>query len=123
MDVSEPIKFEPYDGVYLFCVGDNRTFDEVFHAYCFIDRICFQEQVGDPAYEPFRAKLAAAIQRGINAGFVQVADDGRLSPSTELTSRFQNARAVTSNEFDAAEVVEEFLRSREWPLVSNAVLR
>tara|TARA_R110002111_G_scaffold12806_1_gene37191 strand:+ start:221 stop:586 length:366 start_codon:yes stop_codon:yes gene_type:complete len=115
------VNFEAYDAVYLYCVGESVTFDTAWRAYCSIDRICFHDQCDDPAFAPHRQKMASAIQRAINAGFVILAD-GLLSPSPTIKTRFDALRESGLNEFDASEEIDTFLQSQPWEIVSDGRL-
>jgi len=80
-------------------------------------------QCDDPALEPDRLKMAAAIQRGIYTGHILVSETGNISLAPELESRFEALQVENYNEFEASEKVEEFLLSRPWPIVSDFKLR
>ncbi|MFT7639744.1 MAG: hypothetical protein ACI9G1_001482 [Pirellulaceae bacterium] len=119
--MAETVEFQPYDAFYLFCVGESVTFDTAWRASCFIDRICFSDQCNEPAFAENRAKMHAAIQRGIDAGHILLSASGDLSQS-DLRGRFDDRRDAGLNEFDASEEVEAFLLSQTWPVVCDSKL-
>ena len=119
--MAATVQFEPYDAVYLFCIGDSVAFDSAWRTYCHVDRICFHDQCDDPAFAPHRQKMAAAIQRAINAGLV-ILSDGLISPSPAIKTRFDALRESGLNEFDASEQIDTFLQSQPWVIVSEGRL-
>ena len=121
MDATVTLK--PYDALYFSCVGQSVSFREAWQVYIFVDRIGFVSQCDDPALEPDRLKIAAAIQRGIYTGHILVSETGNISLAPELESRFEALQVENYNEFEASEKVEEFLLSRPWPIVSDYKLR
>ncbi len=119
---ARTVDFQPYDAVYLFCVGESVSFHTAWRAYCFIDRICFHDQCDDPAFAEHRAKMHAAIQRGIIAGLILLSDSGNLSQSPDLRARFDELRDAGLDEFAASDEVESFLLSQSWPIVCDGKL-
>lgn len=120
--MPEPVTFQPNDAYYLSCIGASVTFETAWHAYCFIDRVCFPTQCDDPAFAKFRVSMHAAVQRGINAGFVLLSSSNKLSLSNDLRTRLRILRDAGKNEFDAAEELDTFLRSQPWDVVSTCKL-
>ena len=120
--MATTFKFEPDDAYYFECIiGEPITFYSAWSSYCYIARICFSNQCNDPEFAPYRENMAAAIQRGISAGLV-ILSDNRISLSPELASRFEALRDSNCNG-QPFEVVDEFLQSRLWDVVSDAQLQ
>ena len=120
--MTATIKFEPDDAYYFECIiGEPVTFYNAWSNYCFIGRICFYNQCNDPKFAPYRENMASAIQRGISAGLV-ILSGNRVSLSQELASRFDALRDsnCTGQPF---EIIDEFLQSRLWDVVSDAQLQ
>ena len=116
--MAATVKFEPYDAVYLCCVGDSNPFDAACRTYCHVDRICFHDQCDDPAFAPHRERMADAIQRAISAGFV-ILSYGLLTLSTDIKARFDTLRASGHNEFGDSEEIDTYLQSQPWDIVSD----